>query len=175
MGVLPECWKVSSVAHVFKNVEERSIAKNYCLVSLLCVVSKVFQNFLNNRIVDNLEKSGLFSNFQYGFRPFRSTADLLAVVSDRFARSFNSPGATQAVALDISKAFDRIWHAGLLHKLRSSGISDQVFGLISSFLSNTQLWVVLKKKKKLYGPFSWMGFNCLKAIATSRRQFTFYH
>ena len=41
--------------------------------------------------------------------------------------------------LDIFKAFDRVWHAGLLHKLKSYGISVQIFGLISSFLSNRQL------------------------------------
>ena len=42
-------------------------------------------------------------------------------------------GATRAVALDISKAFDRVWHAVLLHKLKCYGISGQIFGLISSF------------------------------------------
>ena len=52
-------------------------------------------------------------------------------------------GATRAVALDISKAFDRVWHAGLLHKLNSYGISGQIFGLISSFPSNRRLRVVL--------------------------------
>ena len=51
-----------------------------------------------------------------------------------------------AVALDISKAFDRVWHAGLLHKLKSYGISGQIFGLISSFLSNRRLRVVLDGK-----------------------------
>ena len=55
-------------------------------------------------------------------------------------------GAIRAVALDISKAFDSVWHAGLLRKLRSYGISCQIFGLISSFLSNRQLRIVLDKK-----------------------------
>ena len=119
----PDCWKVSSVVPVFKNVGERSTAKNYRPVSLLSVVSKVFEKLVNNRIVDHLEKCGLFSDFQYGFRSSRSTAALLTVVSDRIARAFNRSGATQAVALDISKAFDRVWHAGLLHKLKSYGIS----------------------------------------------------
>ena len=54
--------------------------------------------------------------------------------------------ATRAVALDISKAFDRFWHAGLLHKLKSYRISGQIFGLISSFLSNRRLRVVLDGK-----------------------------
>ena len=65
---------------------------------------------------------------------------------DRIARAFNRSGATQAVALDISRAFDRVWHAGLLHKLKSYGISGQIFGLISSFLSNRRLRVVLDGK-----------------------------
>ena len=142
----PDCWKVSSVVPVFKNVGERSTAKNYRPVSLLSVVSKVFEKLVNNRIVDHLEKCGLFSDFQYGFRSSRSTADLLTVVSDRIARAFNRSGATRAVAFDISKAFDRVCHAGLLHKLKSYGISGPIFSLISSFLSNRRLRVDLDGK-----------------------------
>ena len=58
-------------------------------------------------------------------------------------RAFNRSGAIRTVALDISKAFDRVWHAGLLHKLKSSG---QIFSLISSFLSNRRLQVILDGK-----------------------------
>ena len=105
----PDCWKVSSVVPVFKNVGERSTAKNYRPVSLLSVVSKVFEKLVNNRIAAHLEKCCLFSDFQYGFRSSRSTADLLTVVSERIARAFNKSGAIRAVALDISKAFDRVW------------------------------------------------------------------
>ena len=56
----PDCWKVSLLVPVFTNVAERSTAKNYCLVSLLSVVSKVFEKLVNDRIVDRLEKCGLF-------------------------------------------------------------------------------------------------------------------
>ena len=139
----PDCWNVSSVVPVFKNVGERFTAGNYRPVSLLSVVSKVFEKLVNNRIVDHLENCGLFSDFQYGSRPSRSTAGLLIIVSDRMARVFNRSGATPTVTLDISKAFDGVWHAGLLHKLKSCGISGRIFGLISFFLSNRRLWVVL--------------------------------
>ena len=67
-------------------------------------------------------------------------------MSDRIARAFNRSPATRAVALDISRAIDRVWHAGLLHKLKSYGISGQIFGLISSFVSNRRLLVVLDGK-----------------------------
>ena len=85
-----------------------------------------------------------FSDFQYGFRSSRSTADLLTVMSDRIAMALNRSGATRAVAFDISQAFDRVWHAGLLHKFKSYGISGQIF--CPSFLSNRQLRVVLDGK-----------------------------
>ena len=110
------------------------------------MVSKVFEKLVNKRIVDHLENCGLFSDFQYGFKSSRSTADLLTVASDRIARSFNRSGTTRAVALDISKAFDRVWHPGLCHKLTSYGISGQVFGLTPSFLSNRWLRMVLDGK-----------------------------
>ena len=64
----PGCWKILSVVPVFKNVGERSTTKNCSFVSLLSWVSKVFEKLVNNRIVDQLEKCGLFSDFQYGFR-----------------------------------------------------------------------------------------------------------
>ena len=104
----PDCWKVSSVVLVFKNVGERSTAKNYRPVSLLSVVSKVFEKLVNNWIADHPENCYPFSDFQYGFRSSRSTADLLTVASDRITRAFNRTGATRAVALNISKAFDRV-------------------------------------------------------------------
>ena len=64
---LPNC-QVSTVVPEFKNVGERSTAKTTCPVSLLSVVSKVSEKLVNNRIVDHLEKCGLFFDFQYGFR-----------------------------------------------------------------------------------------------------------
>ena len=131
---------------VFKNVGERSTAKDYHPVSPLSAVSKVFEKLVNNKIVDHPEKCCLSSDFQYGFRSFLSTADLLTVVSDTTTRAFNRTGTTRVVALDVSKAFDKVWHAGLLHKLKSYGISGHIFGPISSFLSIKQLQVVLNVK-----------------------------
>ena len=89
-------------------------------------------------------------------------------MSNRTARAFNRSGATPAVAFDISKAFNRAWYAGLLHKLRSYGISCQIFGPISSLLSNTCLPMVLDGKSSqeypvnagvLQGPFLVLHFS----------------
>ena len=80
---------------------------------------EIFEKLVNIRIHDNLEK---------------------------LLRLLTGSGATRDVALDISKAFGRVWHAGLPHKLKPYGISGQIFDLISSFLSNRQFRVVLDGK-----------------------------
>ena len=103
----------------------------------------VFEKLVN-RIVDHLEKYGIFliSSMVLGFLDQL----YLTVVSDRITRTFIRSGATRAVTLDISKAFDRVWHAGLLHKLKSYGISGEIIGPVFSFLSNRLLRVVLDGK-----------------------------
>ena len=94
-----------------------------------------------------------FSDFRCVFRSSQSTADLLIIVSDRIARAFNRSEATQAVAVDISKAFDRVWLAGVLHKRKSYGISGEIFGRIS-FFSNRQFKLVLDGKSSQEYPVS---------------------
>ena len=111
----------------------------------------------------------LFSDFQYGFRSSQSTADLLTVIFDRIVRVFNRSGATRAVAFDISKAFDMIWHAGLLHKLKSYRISGQIFGLflLLSVIDDFQwFWIeslhknIQLMREFLKGPFLVLHFSC---------------
>ena len=85
-----DCWNISSVVPVFKILGERSTAINYCHISILSVVSKVFEKLVNNRIVEHHEKC----DFQYGFRSSQSTTDLHTVVSNRICKAFNRSGAT---------------------------------------------------------------------------------
>ena len=131
--------------------------QNICHIHHTCPIHihyNVFEKLVNNRIVDHLEKYGLFSNFQYGFRSSWSSynwssynllTDLLTIVYE-IARFFNRSRANQAVGLDISKVFDRVCLVGLLHKIKSYGISGQVFSLISCFLSKRLLQVFLAEK-----------------------------
>ena len=85
----------SSVVPVFsRSIGESFTAKNYRPTSLLSVVSKVFEKLVIDRIVDHLEKCDIFSDFHYGCKSSRSTADPLTIVSDRIVRAFNRSGAT---------------------------------------------------------------------------------
>ena len=83
-------------------------------------------------------------------------------MSYRITRAFNRSQANRAVALHTSKVFDRVWSAGLLHKLKSYGISSQIFDLISSFFSNRQLVLVLET-----GAFGWEVFSRISSYCWS--------
>ena len=76
-----------------------------------------------------------FLNSSYGLRFSLLTADLLIVVSDKITRAFTRPGTIQIVDIDIFKAFYRVWHAGLFHKITSCGISCKLYNFMLSFLS----------------------------------------
>ena len=88
----PDCLKVSLVVLAFNNDRQRSTARNYHPVSLLSLVSKIFEKLVIN--IDHLEKCGQFFYSQYGFRSSQSTPDLLTVALDGIARAFNRSGST---------------------------------------------------------------------------------
>ena len=139
----PSCWKIPNVIAAFKNSGDRSDSGNYRPISLLPIISKVFESLIASSLIRHVDSLGLFNDCQYGFRATRSTADVLTVISERLSRVLEAGGRARAIALDISKAFDKVWHAGLIHKLCGYGINGHLLDLIQSFLSNRQLKVVL--------------------------------
>ena len=139
----PDCWKCANIVPAFKNCGDRSDPTKYRPISLLPIISKLFESLINRKITDHLESLGLLTDQQYGFRRNRSTADLLTVITERIYRALDRCGEAKTVALDISKAFDRVWHSALLHKIRSFGISGKIYAILKSFLSERQINVVV--------------------------------
>ena len=91
----------------------------------------------------HLESHHLLSDHQYGFRKARSTGDLLSYLTHTWSSSLRDFGESHVVALDISKAFDRVWHKALLAKLPFYGFTPSLCNLISSYLSNRFISVVV--------------------------------
>ena len=139
----PTSWKTSAVCPVFKNAGEKSAPSQYRPISLLSIISKLFECVINKRVLDHLVKNNLLSDVQYGFRSSRSTADVLTVLTHRISEAIAKGNHTRVIALDISKAFDKVWHKGLLHKLSSYGICGNLHAVIKSFLSGRSLKVVI--------------------------------
>ena len=88
-------------------------------------------------------ENDLISKHQSGFRPGDSTINQLLAITDEIFESFEDNAETRAAFLDISKAFDKVWHEGLLFKLKRSGINGQLHSLICNFLSDRKQRVVL--------------------------------
>jgi retron-type reverse transcriptase len=117
-NTFPLCWKRAFVQPIPKK-GSRSDPSNYRPIALTCVLSKIFETLLNSHFLDHLESHSLLSDHQYGFRRSRSTGDILSYLTDLWSSALRDFGESCVVALDISKAFDRVWHASLLSKLPS--------------------------------------------------------
>ncbi len=122
---------------------DRSNPSTYRPVALLSCLAKAFESILNRKIQKHLSTSDLLSDRQYGFRKERSTGDLLALITDSWSSSISRFGETFSVALDILKAFERVWHKSLLSKLPSFLFYPSRCSFISSFLSARSISAVL--------------------------------
>ena len=112
-------------------------------IALTSAVAKVFETLLNSHFIKHLESNNLLSDHQYSFRKVRSTGDLLSYLTHAWSSCLRNLGESFVIALDISKAFDRVWHKALLAKLPAYGFTPSFCKLISSFLSNRFISVVV--------------------------------
>ena len=94
------------------------------------------ETIITKQLLAFLETNSLLSDLQYGFRQARSTGDLLAYAVHAWSSALESYGENRVISLDISKAFDHVWHKGLLAKLPMFGLHHTLIKLISSFLSD---------------------------------------
>lgn len=114
---------------------------NYRPISITSVLSKVMESVIAKQLLSHLERHKLLDDRQYGFRSRRSTGDLLAYVSHVWSSAINNHGESHLVSLDISKAFDRVWHDGLLAKLPMYGFPPCFTSWIDSFLRERSIVV----------------------------------
>ena len=98
-------WNLASVAPVFKGVGEST---NYRPISLLPIISKIFECFVNQHPLRYFEDNDFLTDCQYGFRHSRSTGDLFSLITDHLNGTLDRRGEARVVALDISKAFDKV-------------------------------------------------------------------
>ena len=87
-----------------------------------------------------LDSRKLLNDRQYGFRSNRSTGDLMAYLTEKWNQSLHHFGETKIVALDISKAFDRVWHQALLSKMRAYGIDESLLQWIRNDIQYKLSW-----------------------------------
>ena len=141
-GVFPCQWKFANVILLFKK-DDRQCKFNYRPVSLLCSLSKILEKIVFIRLYNFLLEIGYLNRLQSGFRPGDSTVNQLIYLVHQIYQAVEDGKEVRMVFLDISKAFDKVWHKGLLYKLKSAGIRGALLSWFESYLSNHQQRVVL--------------------------------
>ena len=141
-GVFPDDWKQANVTPIFKK-DDRQLKSNYRPVSLLNAFSKITEKVVFTRVYNFLLDINFLNPLQSGFRPGDSTVNQLVYMVHNIYDAFERGKEVRMVYLDISKAFDRVWHKGLLFKLKTIGIRDPLLGWLASYLSQRKQRVVI--------------------------------
>ena len=142
LGSFPSNWKYANVQPVHKK-NSRQDKTNYRPISLLCICSKIFEKIVFNNMYKFLLDNSLLSPHQSGFRPGDSTINQLLAITTEIYNSFEDRHETRAAFLDISKAFDKVWHSGLLFKLKQNGFNGNLLSMLEHYLSNRKQRVIL--------------------------------
>ena len=140
LGKLPLQWKTSKVVPVYKK-GRRDQPDNYRPISLLPAVSKVLETIVNCQLYEHLQANALLSPFQSGFRRGDSTSLQLFRVVHQLMSEVDSGQVAAAVFYDFRKAFDTVWHAGLLQKLSDAGIEGSLHAWFVDYLTSRQQFV----------------------------------
>lgn len=141
-GVFPHCWKLSNIVPIHKK-NDRQVVSNYRPVSLLCTISKVLERIVHSRLYTYCSENNLLTEKNSGFKPVDSTVNQLTSITHRIYQALDNKQDACLVFLDISKAFDRVWHRGLVFKLRQFGVNGTLLNWFSSYLNNRSQQVII--------------------------------
>ena len=141
-GTLPEQWKTAHVSALHKK-QSRKSPSNYRPVSLTCVVCKIMESIIRDKIMTHMTDNAMFSKAQHGFRPGRSCVTQLLEVIESWTRILDAGGVVDAIYFDFAKAFDTVPRERLLLKCYAHGIQGSTLTWIRSFLTGRSQRVVV--------------------------------
>lgn len=142
-GVVPKSWKEANVIPLYKK-GDRSDINNYRPVSILPCLSKILERIVFKHVFNYFRDNNLLTPHQSGFRPGDSTVNQLSYLYHVFAHALDNKKELKIVFCDISKAFDRCWHDGILFKLRSLGIGGDLITWFKNYLTDRYQRVVIR-------------------------------
>ena len=141
-GIVPSSFKEANVCPVPKKGDLTDVT-NYRPISSLNSEDKVLERLVFKHLFNHLRGNNLLSSLQSGFLPGDSTVNQLTFLYNTFCQALDSGKEVRAVFCDISKAFDRVWHAGLLAKLQAAGVTGNVHTWFADYLFDRKQRVVL--------------------------------
>jgi hypothetical protein len=142
LGIFPDKWKEAIVTAIYKK-ENRQTKTNYRPISLLDCISKIFERIVHRELYNYLVRNRLLSEKNSGFKDNDSTINRMLKITDDIYKGLDKKHDMILVFLDISKAFDRVWHDGLILKLKQNGIDGNLLNWLTSYLTNRKQRVVV--------------------------------
>ena len=139
-GVFPDSFKLANIIPLYK-ADDPMCFNNYRPVSLLCVLSKIFEKVMYSRLISFLEKYKILIKYQFGFRKYHTTYMALMVLVDEITKALENDNYVIGIYLNFSKAFDTVNHEILLSKLHHYGIRGIALEWFKSYLSNRRQYV----------------------------------
>ena len=152
-GIFPDKLKIAKVTPIFKKGNKKLIC-NYRPISVLPVISKVFETVLQEQLTEYFTTNNLFAPQQYGFRKNSSTELAALELIDRLLNQMNNHKIPTNFYIDLSKAFDSLQHDILLEKLAHYGLTNKAIALLKSYLSNRKQYVQLSDVRSSVRPIS---------------------
>lgn len=138
----PSLWKVAHVMPLFKK-GDKSDVNNYRPVSLISCVGKSFERVVHKHVYNHIVTHSLLYKYQSGFIPGHSTVHHLIEVIHHTCLALENYETSCQIFCDISKAFDRVWHRGLIHKLNGYGLSGDLLKWFENYLSARKQKVIV--------------------------------
>jgi hypothetical protein len=138
----PKAWKLANVIPLYKK-NDRTLISNYRPVSLLSCVGKVMEKLVFTALFDYFRRNFLISVWQSGFIPGHSTVTHLVEMYHNFCRAVSDGKEIRIVFCDVSRAFDRVWHRGLIFKLEKCGISGSLLAWLTNYIQDRYQRVVI--------------------------------
>ena len=126
-----------------KSKGDKQILKNYRPVYLLLICGKIFERLIYNNLFEYFIENDLISQSQSGLMPGDSCINQLISIAHEIYQPFDDRLKVREVFLDISKAFDKVWHEGLTYKLKQNGIKGNLLDTLTNFLDDRKQRVVL--------------------------------
>lgn len=132
----PICWKVAKVVPVLKPGKQSNDPKSYRPISLLSCTSKVFERLIKFKLNDFIYDNNIYPPQQFGFREQHSTVQQVNRITKHVRSNFNFQKSTGLVLLDVEKAFDSVWHNGLIYKMITFNFPLYLIKIVQSFLTD---------------------------------------
>ena len=132
----PTIWELAIILAFSKPGKDKLLPNNYRPIALTCCLGKIMEKMVNTRLIWYLERKGILSPAQSGFRQMRSTTDALIQLESSICEAFASKHHHITVFFDIEKAYDTVWRHGVLKVLHCSGLRGELPLFIQSFLAH---------------------------------------